>query len=76
MRGFRCSLILLVCRTDGIVSLSRPDLWPLIGIESGSATIGVARKPRQLCDVSAPFGTLPRKLAESTFANELLLRES
>ena len=71
-QSFSPLLVLLVCRMDGIVSLSGNDLWYLIGDQPGSAAIGVTRRPREMYQVSGPAGTLPRKLSEAAYAKELL----
>jgi hypothetical protein len=65
-------LVLLVCRDDGMVALSYDATMLLIGEGQGTASVSVARRPRQMYSVSGTFGSLPRKLGDAEYAKQLL----
>ena len=64
-------LVLLVCRDDGIVALNYESTVLLIGEEPTTASVSVARKPRQMYSVSGTFGAISRKLGDAEYVKEL-----
>ena len=65
-------LVLLVCRDDGIVALDYQSTILLIGEGSTTASVSVARRPRQMYSVSGTYGVVARKLGDADYAKQLL----
>lgn len=67
------TVLLLVCRRDGVVGLDSSDLRHLISLDSDKTqSISISRKKRGMFSASGSDGTLPHKVGRNDFVEKIL----